>query len=386
MSPIRVLQVLEATVGGTKRHLLDLCTGLDPEQFDVQVACPPVRSEAHGDTSFVDDLRRAGLGVQIIPMVRRISPWRDAIAFVPLARLIARGHYDVIHAHSSKAGFLTRQAALLDRRARIAYSPHGFYFLNFGDPIRSSLFKYLEKLAGLRTHALVTLSRGEYQTAVAAGLAPAGRVRLIENGIDHVDCLPRLQARTRLDIPAEATVVGTISRFTAQKAPFVLVDVAAKLVARRPDLVFAWFSDGELRPAIEAAIAAKGLSPNFRLLGYRPDARLLLPALDVFLLASRWEGLPYTVMEAMDAGVPVVATDVVGTQDFIDDGRNGCLAPVNDPDLLAARVEELLSQPQRAANIAAAARQDVQKRYSRAEMVKKIGLLYRELVGERAVD
>ena len=116
-------------------------------------------------------------------------------------------------------------------------------------------------------------------------------------------------------------------------------------------------------------------------MGYRSDARSLLPALDVFILASRWEGLPYTIMETMDAGVPVVATDVIGTQDFIDSGRNGVLIPPGYPGRLASAVNDLLTRPEYAVMIANNAASDVGSRFNRAEMVRRTAAAYMGLAG-----
>ncbi|MDP6350066.1 MAG: glycosyltransferase, partial [Chloroflexota bacterium] len=175
MRPIRILQVLEATIGGTKRHLLDLCTLLDPEKFQVTVACPRVRSEHHGDTSFVAELREAGIAVEFVPMVRRINPFADARSLWRLARVVRRGRFDVIHAHSSKAGFVGRQAALFDRRAWVVYSPHGFYFLNFNNPLKVAIFKWVERLAGRSTDILIALSKGEHAEALRQRVVSAER-------------------------------------------------------------------------------------------------------------------------------------------------------------------------------------------------------------------
>jgi len=382
VKPIRVLQVLEATIGGTKRHLLDLCTLLDPERFHITVACPPVRSEPHGDTSFVSDLREAGIAVEFVPLVRRIHPFEDARSLWKMIRVVRRGRYDIIHAHSSKAGFIGRQAALLDRRARVVYSPHGFYFLNFENRLKLATFRWIERLAGRSTDVLVALSRGEQAAALRERVIRPRRVRLVENGITHLDGFPRDEARARLDVPLDIPVVGTVSRFTPQKAPFDIIEAVDDLVRCRPTLQFLWFGDGELRLPVEEEIRRRGLTNSIRVLGYRADARSLLPALDVFMLASRWEGLPYTIMETMDAGVPVVGTDVVGTQDFIDPGRNGLLVPSGMPGRLAAAVDDLLTRPDYAAMIAQAAAHDVGSRFNRAEMVRKTAAIYTELAGD----
>ena len=381
MKRIRVLQILEATIGGTKRHLLDLCSSLDQAEFDVHIACPQVRSEARGDTSFVADMKRVGVPVHVVPMVRRIDPLRDARGLASLANLIRGGRFDIVHAHSSKAGFLGRFAALADPKVRVIYSPHGLYYLNFDDPIRFHLFKLTERIQRVRTDKMITLSTGEHRKAVDDGLIDPARAALVENGIDHVKCLSRAEARSRLDIPPDAIVVGTISRFTPQKAPLDLVTVARELVATHPDLVFAWLSDGEMRSQVEAAIKRYRLQNNVILTGHVEGARELIPAFDVFVLASIWEGLPYTIMEAMDAGVPIVATDVVGTQDVIDDGRTGFLVPPGRPREIAMRIRHLLTHKAEAAKIAEAARADVSTRFSLSEMVRRVSTLYREVAG-----
>lgn len=382
MKPIRVLQILEATIGGTKRHLLDLCPLLDPARFQITVACPEVRSEPHGDTSFVSDLRAAGIAVEFVPMVRHISPLDDARALWKMIRVMRRGRYDIVHAHSSKAGFIGRQAALFDPRARVVYSPHGFYFLNFENAFKVAAFKWVERLTGRSTDILIALSKGEHAAALREKVISPDRLRLVENGIAHLDCLSRDEARARLGIPLDIPVVGTISRFTPQKAPFDIVEAVARLVSARPNLRFLWFGDGELRASVEHEIGRRGLAASFDILGYRDDARSLLPAMDVFVLASRWEGLPYTIMETMDAGVPVVGTDVVGTQDFITTGRNGVLVPVGNPSRLAGAVQDLLTRPDHAAIIAKTAADDLGGRFSRAEMVEKTAAIYTELAGE----
>lgn len=379
--PIRILQVLEATIGGTKRHLLDLCALLDPEQFHITVACPTIRSEPHGDTSFVSDLLEAGISVEPVPLVRRIHPIEDARSLWKLIRIVRRGRYDIIHAHSSKAGFIGRQAALFDSRARVVYSPHGFYFLNFENRFKLTVFKFIERLAGLSTDMLIALSRGEREAALREKIVAPKRLQLIENGIAQVANVPRNEARSLLGVAQDIPVVGTISRFTPQKAPMDIIEAVASLIQGRSNLQFLWFGDGELRQEVEAEIARRGLGANIRLLGYRSDARSLLPALDVFILASRWEGLPYTIMETMDAGVPVVATDVIGTQDFIDSGRNGVLIPPGYPGRLASAVNDLLTRPEYAVMIANNAASDVGSRFNRAEMVRRTAAAYMGLAG-----
>ncbi|MCL4370897.1 MAG: glycosyltransferase, partial [Chloroflexi bacterium] len=127
---IRVLEVMEATIGGTKRHLLALLRGLDRTLFDVEVAAPRLRSEAFDDVSFTREVQEAGIRQHFVPMRRAISPAADARCLLQLVLLMRRGRYDLVHAHSSKAGILARLAARIAGVRSVVYTPHGFYFLN----------------------------------------------------------------------------------------------------------------------------------------------------------------------------------------------------------------------------------------------------------------
>ena len=137
-------------------------------------------------------------------------------------------------------------------------------------------------------------------------------------------------------------MVGTVARMTPQKDPETWLAVASRLAATRPDVRFVWVWGGEQEPHVRQRARELGLEGRLDFAGYREDARQLLGAFDVFLLTSRFEGLPYTPIEALASGTPVVATDVVGTRDVVRHGETGLLAPPGDVDALAGRVARLL--------------------------------------------
>lgn len=375
---VRVLQIMEATIGGTKRHLYDLVTHLDPAHFDVEVACPRRRSEPHGDTSFVDDLRAAAVTVRPIPMVRALRPVADGRSIVALAALIRRGRFDLVHTHSTKAGLLGRLAARARPATRVVHSPHGFYFLNFEAPWPRAAYRAMERGLGRLTHRLIALSTGE-QALAATVVAPA-KVRLIPNSFERFTPLPAAEARVRLGLPPAAPVVGTTARFTRQKAPFDIVEAFAAIHQAQPDVRFVWINDGELRAAVLRRLAERGLLEATALPGYVPNARELLPAMDVFLHLARWEGIPYAVMEAMTAGVPVVGAAAIGTSDLIEDRVTGRLIPPGDPAAAARAAVELLTHPTKARTIRAAAERSVAKHHDPAAMVRATEQVYFELI------
>lgn len=382
--PIRVFQLLEATVGGTKRHLLDLCSGLPQDEFELVIGAPNVRSHHHGDTSFSEDVRRLGIDLRVLDLVRPVSPMADIRALVQIASVLRAEQFDILHCHSSKAGVLGRLASVVCPKTKVVYSPHGFYFLNFPPSVRRTAYGIFERVASVYGDRVIALSKGEYNAAIAQKVAGHDKLRMVENGLDHFRVHPSDKARAMLGVSSSAITVGTVSRFTAQKSPYDVVDVVDSLRRDFPELCFLWFGVGELQNDIEREISRRGLQKHFRLLGYRANVRSLLSAMDVFLLASQWEGLPYTIMETMYAGVPVVATDVVGTQDFIDHGHTGYLVDHGDTDGLAEAIVRLLKSSDLAQEICLNAVSKVETRFSLGSMVRKTADIYRELVEDVA--
>ena len=381
---LRVLHVMESTIGGTKRHLLELAQGLRASGCEAEVACPRVRGEAFGDVSFWDDLAAAGIPGHEVPMERRPLAPANLRATRTLAALLRRGRFDVVHAHSSIAGAVARPAAVLAGRPRprVVYTPHGFAFLTPGSAGRRRTFLAVERLLGRVTDRLVAVSPTEAEAAVAFGIVPRERVATIPNGVDlpePPDPERRAVVRRREGWNG-ARIVGTVSRMTAQKDPATWLAVAARVAAGYPDVRFVWVWGGEQEAEVRRRAAALGLHDRLSFPGYRPDARELVGAFDVFLLTSRFEGLPYTPIEALSAGTPVVATDVVGTRDVVRQGETGLLGPAGDVDALARQVSRLLDDPALAAKLAAAGREDVRRRFSVQAMVAQTVAAYESVV------
>ena len=379
--PIRILHVMEATIGGTKRHLLDLVASLDRKLVEVEIASPRVRSDPHGDTSFFDDMARLGVVIHEIPMVRAIRPTTDARTIWALARLIRRRQHDIVHTHSTKAGVLGRIAAVLTPNTRAVHTPHGFYFLNFDSPFIRTALRLQEQVLGWISSRVIVLSGGERD--IATNLIPDKKIRLIPNTFDSFEPIERTEARRRLGLPSKAPVVCTTARFTAQKAPFDVADAFAAIHHAHPETLFVWMNDGELRDSVEARLQALGIKHATLLPGYLSDARALLTAADVYLQLARWEGAPYSVMEAMTAGVPVVAARAVGTTDLIDNGHTGVLVNQGDIRAAAAAAVHLLTHPDKARTLTTNAQRAVTIHHNSASMARATEHVYRELIAEQ---
>lgn len=380
----RVMMVMEATIGGTKRHLHELSVGLHARGWHVEVACPRVRAEAHGDTSFWDDLSVAGIPLRPLPMERKVASRVNVEAIGTLARMIreASPRIDVVHAHSAIGGAVARLAVLVAGlwgcRPAVVYTPHGFAFLD-GSPARRRGFLAVERILGLTTDRVIGVSPTEAEVAWLRRVVPRERAVAIPNGIDPATMPTSADGvRARAEEGWDTSpVVMTVARMTPQKDPSTWLRVAARIAASRSDVRFVWVWGGETAQEVRDEAHRLGIADRVDFVGYRPDARRLVAGANVFLLTSRFEGLPYSLIEALAVGVPVVATDVTGTRDVVRHGVTGLLSPAGDVEGLASHVLSMLRDPKRAAALATAGREDVVQRFSIDTMVEATARVYR---------
>lgn len=367
---IHVLHVLEATTGGTQRHLRELVLGLPAKAFrqDVAISC-------RRDSRVAEDIARfraAGVGVHVVAMRRRPAPLADLAALIRLVRLIGRLRPDIVHGHSSKGGFLGRLAARVAGRAKTVYTPHAFAFQNTAAPVRSGLYRALERLAVRWTDRLLACSRHEAELARSLGF-PAERIAVVPNGVEPA---PHRAAKAYSGAP----VVGFVGRLCRQKGPDVFLAAIPRVLARDPETRFRVVGDGPWRGWLERQVARQAWRDcvSFASGGSEQEVACERSNLDLLAMPSRWEGMPYTLLDALAEGVPVVVADVGGIREVVAAaGEQPCarLVPPQHPASLAAAVAGLLRAPEERAALAAAGRARAAA-YSRAAMLEGTAAVY----------
>ena len=372
---IRVIEVVEAAAGGVLRHVRQIIEHIDGAEFDVTVAVSPLRMR--DPERELRRLEGAGARIEIVPMVRRPAPVSDLLAFRRLVQMMKRGRYDVVHAHSSKAGFLGRLAARRAGVRRVFYTPHAFAFQCGG--WCGMLYHRLERIAAGFGGTIVAVSEGERELAVETAIVPPERACVIRNAVADSG-LPseaaRLRARESLRLPAEATVVGTVGRLARQKAPGVLLEAAA-LLRDRNKVRFLVAGDGPLARRLARLADESGVADRVTFAGHRNDVADLYAATDIYVQPSLWEGSPYAVLDAMVRGLPVVASDIPGHRDMVMDGSTGLLVPAGDPPALARAIRSLLDDEEDGRRLGRAGRELVLREHSVPEFVGSIEALYR---------
>ncbi|WP_439633944.1 glycosyltransferase [Glycocaulis sp.] len=351
---------LETSGGGSGRHVLDLAGGLLQLGHEVAIVYSPLRAEPE----FVSTLSNLS-GCKAIPCnMHRSVGIHDIESRKELAALIrVHGPFDILHAHSSKAGALVRLLPGSIPGARI-YTPHAFRTM---DPDISALSKLAysnaERLLALATDALIAVSADEASHARSLGISDR-KIETIINGVDQVETETREGVRQRLGIPQSAWVAGFVGRFSPQKDP--LRFVRAVNLARRhlPQLIGLMVGDGELKAAAEAAAEQDAIVFT----GWT-NARKLMPAMDVLVMTSRYEAMPYTLLEALSASLPLISTEVGGVLETIRDGENGrILSHDVGAEAIADALADAFHYPQRLTQWSHASRERA-KSYTIQEMV-----------------
>jgi glycosyltransferase involved in cell wall biosynthesis len=317
---------------------------LDPDRYAVTIIT------GQGGP-LTDRAQAAGFHVVIEPaLVSPLSPRDDRTALRRLTRLCEAGGYDVVHTHSAKAGALGRLAAYRAGVPLIVHTYHGFPFHEFQNPLRKAAYVAVERRLAAITDAVLAIGSGVATEALRRGLATPSNLRTIAPVVEAMTVPKtdesRSAARAALGLDEESPVIGTVGRIDYQKAPEHLIAAIARL--RHRDAMAVWIGSGPGLSAARELVRRHGLLDRFVFAGERSDVAALLPAFDVFAMASRYEGLPCAVVEAMRCGVPVVATAVNSVPDLVIPGESGVLVPPGRPKLLADAIDGVLDDPRTA--------------------------------------
>lgn len=374
---LKIALILETSGGGSGRHVLDLAEGLVARGHAVTVVWSPVRA----DESF--KARLFGLeGVrQVTVDLQRSVGLHDWAGLRALSRLLqAEGPFDILHAHSSKAGALTR---LLPRRlpgARL-YTPHA---LRTMDPAISRrgyrIYGGIERLLALRGDPIIAVSQAERAHAIALGLRP-GQVTCIPNGADPVPGADRARARAEIGLGPEEFAVGFVGRMVDQKNPQLFVEALRAAARQAPNIRGVMMGDGPLMEAVRAQ--AEGLPIRF--LGWC-DAPALVYGLDTLCITSRYEALAYSFLEALQAHVPLVTAPVGGAEETVEEGRTGYVLPAEAPaEAYGAALARLAGAPELHRAFCAATADLARQRSIGAMVAATLDLYHRSLTQAEAL-
>lgn len=373
MQKINLLYVItKLELGGAQTQLLTLLHNLDRTRYNLFLF-----TAREGLLS--DEVSRVnGLTLHRSKYLERaISPLKDILALFEIFNYIKMHKIDIVHTHSSKAGVVGRWAAALSGAKAVFHTVHGWSFNDFQPAVMRWIFIGLERFNARFTRKIIVISESDRKKGLENRIGSKGHYILIRYGIDKSPLMIKDPTiRAELGIGGGDLVVGTISCFKPQKALGDFLELACLIRNTLPQTRFLMVGDGALRRQLEEKISNRGLGGNVILTGWRRDISRVLSAMDIFVLTSLWEGLPISAIEAMAAGVPVVATHTGGIGEIVEEGKTGALAPCQDITSMLEKVLPLLRDETLRKRAGQQARESVRDRFNVADMIRESDALY----------
>lgn len=365
--PVRVLHILEATDGGTRRWLEETIVGLDPLRVQQGVVCSLGRAADFSGT--VARFRQGKIPVWVLNMHRRLAPLEDAAAVRQLRAILDFFPCDLIHAHSTKAGFLARLAAFPGKSSRLIYSPHAFAFLCGG--CRGKVLRGLEWLARPLTGRVMAVSESERHLALTLGYE-AAQVCVLSNGVQ--------KAPVRSLPPCGLPIVGTVAQLRPQKDLETFLRACALLQRLGQQFRAEICGAGKLMRPLEQRARELGVEHRMTFLGHVAAPREAMQRWSVYACTSRYEGMSFALLDAMACALPIVATRAPGVEEVLVHQQTGLLTPPGDALALGEAIALLLRNPELAQRYGCAAAERAGEHYYQERQLKRLAKYYEAAV------
>jgi glycosyltransferase involved in cell wall biosynthesis len=380
----RTLQIVgDSKYGGAGYLLLRWCDYLVSRGWEVDVlATDPfvvAKLEEINHVCVIKDI--------LIP--REITPLQDLSAFFKLMNRMKRERYRVVHTYTAAPSFLGRIAARLSGVPVIVHHQAGWTVTDFSSPLEKLIYTSLEYIATLASTRSICVSHAIKQQAAQLHIAPLHKLVTICNGIDPQPFIAasekRAIQRKTLEIPDGCLAIGSTGRLSLQKDNATLIRGAAYLRENLPSLDFRLLlaGDGPDFPQLDALRHELNLTDHVRFLGICHEIPEFLAALDVFISSTLREGMSISILEAMAAAKPIVATSIAPNVELIEDGVTGLLAPVKMPEKIAEAITRFVQEPVLAQKCALGARRRLLENYTLDRMFQETWDLYLDLLGEK---
>ncbi len=364
--------------GAVKFLLLPQLEFLISQGYDVSVICSLGR--------WANEIQKRGIKIKNIKIKRQISPFFDAITLFKLWNYIRKEKFDIVHTHNPKPGLLGQLAAKFSRVPIIINTVHGLYSKN-------RFFIFIEKIAALCSDLIFSQNKEDIETIIKEKISIPQKIRYLGNGIDIEKFnIKRFSyefiksKKEQLGIRQDVKIVGIVARLVVEKGYLDLFEAFRSVVKIFPDtiLLIVGPKEPEKKDGINLEITKKyGIENNIKFLGERGDVDEILPLMDVLVLPSYREGMPRSILEAMAESRPIVATDIRGCREEIENGKSGILVPPKNPEKLAEKIIYFLSNKDYAQKLGNVARERVESNFDEKIIFEKINEEYKNLIKEK---
>ena len=374
--PIRVMQIIaRMNVGGPALIVAELMQGLNPLKNELRLV---TGNCSHDESDFLDDMdhdipvtRVAGLG-------RSVSLFADLQSFIILLRLIRQFKPDIIHTHTAKAGVLGRIAGLIAYpKAKRVHTYHGHLLHGYFPTWKTNLIVLVEQFLAIFSTALITIGNQVKLDLLDARIGNDNQYLVIFPGLGELETQNKARARTELKLKKDVTYLAFVGRLTQIKRPDRLVDIGRHLKNNQLNVELLIAGGGEKFEELQSIVKLESLPIVF--LGWRKDVGKILSACDIAILCSDNEGIPLSLIQASQAGLPIISTDVGSVSDIVIDGESGLLTETNTQSLIKA-LEELLSDPLKMHQFGQAGKLRAKNLFSLKGMIEAHEKLYSQVI------
>jgi glycosyltransferase involved in cell wall biosynthesis len=375
--------ITKANWGGAQKYVFDLALALDPALFEVVVLLG-------GEGALLQALEAKGIRVLILDkLTRDISTWKDIVSFYKIIKIFKKEKPDIIHLNSSKMGLLGALAGRLLRIPKIIFTGHGWAFNEDRSAWQKKIIFFLHRLTVKLSHSTIAVSE-QTKNQILRKKEVYSKIISIHNGVSEIDFLDKNLAREKILsqinqgeplIDLEGRLwLGTISELHKNKGlkylieAIHLLDLSMDDKAKLPLVIV--IGEGEKRDKLQKRIDRYGLNNTIFLVGRMENASKYLKIFDIFILTSITEALGYVLLEAGQAGLPVIASSVGGIPEIIEDMVSGLLVRPKEPEEIKKAIEFLLANPERAKIFAENIKQKILTDFSKDKMVQRTVELY----------
>tara|TARA_B110000438_G_scaffold52600_2_gene52811 strand:- start:1961 stop:3100 length:1140 start_codon:yes stop_codon:yes gene_type:complete len=374
---IKLLHVItHLPIGGAQDNTLYTVELLNKKKYDISLCCN-LDGELVERAKKVEDIKLFDIPF----LCREVSLYNDVKAFFSIYKLLKNGNFDIIHTHSSKAGFIARLAAKLNKIPVIIHTVHGFAFNDFMNVYKKNFFIYVEKILATWTDVLITVSNLNKNKIVDLNIAKEENIKNIYSGIDLSLFTDKRNSdfRKELNLGDDKILIGSVGRLSNQKDPITMINAFDIVSKKFPEAYLVLVGDGPLKDKIVDRIKKLKLKNRVHLTGNKSNPWDVYHSIDLFIMSSIYEGLGRSITEALSCGVPVVCTAVEGVPEIIKDSITGTLVPPREPIELADGIIRSLQNMKVAKRKAAEGRKFVQDNFDVNKMVENIDVLYQTL-------
>lgn len=375
---MKVLLISETMIDGVGKHVIDLIKHLDKKQLEIHV----IHSKKRCDDRFRKIIQAYSNQVtfyEVASLTRTIGS-KDVTSFRHIMKLVRTIKPDIVHCHSSKAGVIGRICAKVCGVKQIYYTPHAYASQNAElSKKKRVLYLFIERMLGrMFTSKTIHVSKGEEAFALEHKIMKKNNSLVIYNGISKEATINQNEntLRKKYDLSDDQLIIGYVARLYHQKNPQEFINIAKVLVKQSSEVVFVLVGIGEFEAEIVELIREEELEDNVILTGFQEHIADYYELFDIYLSTALYEGLPYTLIEAMRAGLPAVVSDVTGNNELIINKVNGFLYPVGDIDAAVMALECLIEDHALRANQSCSAIKLFSQEFTLDEMIKKHEVLY----------